>query len=149
MIIDDTLYRCGINTILWRFLTLKEVEKVLNECHSGACGGNLSGYATMQKILRVCYFRPIIFHDCILAIQKSHACQIYDQNFFASLAPLQCVIVVGPFTKWGIDFMTCNHHSFEGHGSIIVVVNCFTKWAESMPTSIKLMKQLYTFSSTT
>ena len=30
--------------------------------------------------------------------------------------------------------MTCNPHSAGGHAYIIVVVDYFTKWAESMPT---------------
>ena len=48
--------------------------------------------------------------------------------------PLHPVITVGPFAKWGIDFMTCNPHSAEGHAYIIVAVDYFTKWAEAMPT---------------
>ena len=44
------------------------------------------------------------------------------------------VITVGPFMKWGVDFMTCNPHSAEGHAYIIVAVDYFTKWAEAMPT---------------
>ena len=44
------------------------------------------------------------------------------------------VVSVGPFSKWGIDFMTCNPHFSGGHGYIIVAVNYFTKWAEAMPT---------------
>lgn len=30
--------------------------------------------------------------------------------------------------------MTCNPHSYEGHGYIIVVVDYFTKWTKAMPT---------------
>jgi hypothetical protein len=30
--------------------------------------------------------------------------------------------------------MTCNPHSVEGHGYIIVTMDCFTKWVEAMPT---------------
>ena len=41
---------------------------------------------------------------------------------------------MGPFTKWGIDYMTCNQVLARGHKYIIVVVDYFTKWAEAMPT---------------
>ena len=60
MIVSDTLYRRGVDTVLRRCLTHEEIEKVLNDCHSGACGGHQSGYATAQKILRAGYFWPTI-----------------------------------------------------------------------------------------
>jgi hypothetical protein len=44
------------------------------------------------------------------------------------------MVSVGPFAKWGIDFMTCHPHSAEGHGYIIVAIDYFTKWVEAMPT---------------
>jgi hypothetical protein len=47
-------------------------------------------------------------------------------------APLHPMVSVGPFAKWGIDFMTCHPHSVGGHGYIIVVVNYFMKWAKEM-----------------
>ena len=49
-------------------------------------------------------------------------------------APLFPVIAVGPFTKWGVDYMTCNIVSTQGHKYIIVDVDYFIKWAEAMPT---------------
>lgn len=49
-------------------------------------------------------------------------------------SPLHPVVTVGPFAKWGIDFMTCNPRSAGGHGYIIVAIDYFTKWAEAMPT---------------
>ena len=48
--------------------------------------------------------------------------------------PLHPIIAVGPFAKWGIDFITCNPHSAGGHAYIILAVDYFTKWAEAMPT---------------
>jgi hypothetical protein len=42
-------------------------------------------------------------------------------------------IVVGPFTKWRIDFTTCHLASARGHHYIIVAVDYFTKWVEAMP----------------
>eukprot|EP00253_Pinus_taeda_P015219 PITA_15219 len=49
-------------------------------------------------------------------------------------AHLHPAITIGPFAKWGIDYMTCNPHLAGGHGYIIVVVDYFTKWVEAMPT---------------
>jgi hypothetical protein len=49
-------------------------------------------------------------------------------------APMFPVIVVGPFTKWGIDFTTCHLTSARGHHYIIIAVDYFTKWVEAMPT---------------
>jgi hypothetical protein len=51
LIIDNTLYRRGVDKIVCRFLTHEEAELVLNDCHSGACGGHLFKLATTQKIL--------------------------------------------------------------------------------------------------
>eukprot|EP00253_Pinus_taeda_P001934 PITA_01934 len=49
-------------------------------------------------------------------------------------APLYPIIAVGPFAKWGIDFITCKPHSAGGHAYIILVVDYFTKWAKAMST---------------
>jgi hypothetical protein len=46
IIFGDTLYRQGIDSVFRRCLTFDEAEKALNDCHSGACGGHMSGYAT-------------------------------------------------------------------------------------------------------
>ena len=107
---------------------------MLNDCHSGACGGHMSGYATAQKILRAGYFWPSLFKDCITAVRKCHNCQVFDRKMRAPPAPLHPIITVGPFAKWGIDFITCNPHSAGGHAYIILAVDYFTKWAEAMPT---------------
>ena len=134
LIIDDTLYHRGVDSILRHFLTLEEVEAVLNDCHNGACGGHLSGLATTQKKLCVEYFFPLIFKCCFEVVKKCHPCQVYTQNMCAHLAPLFPVVIVGPFTKWGIDYTTCNLPSAKGHKYMIVAVDYFKKWVEAMPT---------------
>jgi hypothetical protein len=134
IILGDTLYRRGVDSVFRRCLTFDEAERALNDCHSGACGGHMSGYATAQKILRAGYFWPSLFKDCITAVQKCHACQAYNQKMRSHPDPLHPVVSVGLFAKWGIDFMTCHPHSAGGHGYIIVAVDYFTKWAEAMPT---------------
>jgi hypothetical protein len=79
-------------------------------------------------------FWPSLFNYCIIVVQKSHAFQTYNHKIWSHPAPLHPVVSVGPFTKWGIDFMTCHPHSARGHGYIIVAVDYFMKWAEVMPT---------------
>jgi hypothetical protein len=130
----DTLYHRGIDSVFRRCLNFDEDEKDLNDCHSRACGGHMYGYATAQKILRAGYFWPSLFNDCITAVQKCHAYQTYNHKIQSHPSPLHLVVLVGPFEKWGIDFMTCHPHSARGHGYIIVAVDYFTKWVEAMPT---------------
>jgi hypothetical protein len=134
LLIGDILYRRGVDTILHRCLTIDEADRVLNDCHSGACGGHLSGMSTAQKIIRVGYFWPTLFHDCIHAVKRCEKCQLYANKARAPPALLHPVITIGPFCKWGIDFMTCNPPSNNGHKYIVVTVDYFTKWAEAMPT---------------
>ena len=74
LIIGDTLYRRGVDSILRRCLTHEEAEIVLNDAHSGACGGHLSGLATAENILRASYFLPTIFKDCVEAVKHCHPC---------------------------------------------------------------------------
>eukprot|EP00253_Pinus_taeda_P011565 PITA_11565 len=116
-IVGDTLYRLGVDSVLRRCLTFEEAERVLNDCHSGACGGHMSGYATTQKILRAGYFWPSIFKDCILFVHSCHEWQIYQQKMCAPPAPLHPVVTVDPFAKWGIDYVTCNPRSAGGMGT--------------------------------
>jgi hypothetical protein len=74
IILGDTLYRSGIDSTFQCCLMFDEAEKALNDCHSGACGDHMSGYATAQKILRAGYFWPSLFNDCIIVVQKCHTC---------------------------------------------------------------------------
>lgn len=110
------------------------MEKVLNDYHSGACGGHLSGLATTQKILHAGYYWPTIFKDCMNVVKKCHLFHVFTNNMCAHPAPLFPVIAVGPFSRWGINFTTCTPTSAEGHRYIIVGVDYFTKWVEAMPT---------------
>ena len=130
---DNTLYRRGLDSILRRCLTHEEAEFVLNYFHGGVCCGHLSGLSTTQKILRARYFWPSIFKDCVNAVKKCHPCQVFACNMCSHPAPLHLIVTVGPFPKWGLEFMDCNPVLARGHHHIIVAVNYFTKWVEAMP----------------
>ena len=55
LIIGYTLYCRGVDSVLCQCLTHEEADIVLNDSHSGACGGYLSGLAIAQKILHAGY----------------------------------------------------------------------------------------------
>jgi len=46
LVLNNTLYLCGNDTILLHCLTQQEAKYVLNDSHSRACRGHLSGFAT-------------------------------------------------------------------------------------------------------
>jgi hypothetical protein len=46
LILDDTLYHQGVDCALCQCLIHEEVELVLNDCHTGACGGHFSRFET-------------------------------------------------------------------------------------------------------
>jgi hypothetical protein len=134
LLIGDILYRRGVDIVLCRCLTIDKVDQVLKNCHSGACGGHLFRMSTAQKIIHAGYFWPILFHDFIHTMKRCDKCQLYSNKARAPPSLLHLVITAGPFCKWGIDFMTCNPPSSNGHKYIVIVVDYFTKWAEAMPT---------------
>jgi hypothetical protein len=46
IILGDTLYCRGIDSVFRRCLTFDEADKAFNDYHFGACGGHMSVYAT-------------------------------------------------------------------------------------------------------
>jgi hypothetical protein len=94
----------------------------------------MSGLETTQNILRIGYFWMTLIKDCVESVKKCHPCQIFSQKMRAHPAPMFPCHYLGPFTKWGIDYTTCNPPSTRGHHYIIVAVDYFTKWVEAMPT---------------
>ena len=111
---DDTLYHRGVDSVLRHCLTHDEAMVMVNDCHKGVCGGHLYGFSTVQKILRAGYFWPSIFKDCVDAVKRCHPCQVFTHNMRSKPASLHPIMIAGPFTKWGLDFMDCNLASAGG-----------------------------------
>jgi hypothetical protein len=133
LILEDTFYRRGVDYILRRCLTHEEVVIVLNDFHTGACGSHLSRLETTQNILQDGYFWPTLIKYYIESVKKCHPCQIFSLKMRAHPATIFPIITVGPFTKWGVDYTTCNPPSARGHHYIIVAIDYFTKWVKAMP----------------
>jgi hypothetical protein len=74
LVLEDTLYRRGVDCILHWCLTHKEEKIVLNDCHIRACGGHLSGLEIFQNILRAGYFWMTLIKYCVESVKKCHPC---------------------------------------------------------------------------
>ena len=61
-------------------------------------------------------------------LRNAHLVNIFYPKKRTHPNPLHPVIAIGPFSKWGIDFMHCKPTSIGGNGYIIVVVDYFMKW---------------------
>jgi len=72
------LYHRGVDNILCHFLAHEEVEVVLNEFHSGACGGHLSN--DNQKAIVSWLFLAINFKDYIEVVKKCHLTKCSLEN---------------------------------------------------------------------
>jgi hypothetical protein len=92
------------------------------------------GWLQPKKFYVSSYFWPSIFKDCIEVVKKFPPCQIFQKKARTHPAPLHPIVIIDPFSKWGIDFMQCKPTSVGGHGYIIIVIDYFTKWVEAMPT---------------
>ena len=75
---------------------------MLNDFHSGSCGGHLSEMATAQKILHAGYFWPLIFKNCHEAIKKCPPCQHFYPKKHTRPTLLHPVIAIGPFPNGGL-----------------------------------------------
>ena len=115
LILNDTLYWHGIDSILRQCLTHEEVGQVLNDCHYGACSSHFFGMATTHKILRAGYFWPSIFKDFHEVVKKFPPCQFfipksvptlicYTLSFSLALSPnggwISCIVILPQLGAW-------------------------------------------------
>lgn len=57
-LIDDTLYRRGLNGTLLRYVECDESEKALQEVHEGICVDHSNNLALEKKLVRIGYYWP-------------------------------------------------------------------------------------------
>jgi hypothetical protein len=63
--------------ILLNFLTLEEVEEIINEFHKGLCGGHHAWRVTVYKILIVGYYWPSLFSDVNCMVRDFVECHMF------------------------------------------------------------------------
>ena len=72
------------------------------------------GYQQPSFFLCVGYFWSTIFKICVEVLKHCHPCHIYTRNMRTHPTPLNPMIMVGPFSKWGVVFHGLQRNSYYG-----------------------------------
>jgi hypothetical protein len=96
-LIDQTLYWKDPLGVLLKCLGPPEAEMIMDEFHSGLCGGHHFWRATTHKILRDGYYWPTIFTDVCKGVRACIKCQKFAGKQQLRSLPLKPVVVSGPF----------------------------------------------------
>ncbi|KAA3481786.1 RNA-directed DNA polymerase [Gossypium australe] len=81
--------------------------------------------------MRFGYYWSTIEEDCISYAKKRHKCQIYGDKIHVPPSPLHVMTSLWPFSIWGMDVIgLISPKASNGHRSIFVVIDYFTKWVE-------------------
>ena len=92
IIIRGKLYWKSFDGILLTCVDNKHAEKVLNDMHSGECGGHFMARTTAHKILRADFWWPTLFKDAHVLVRKCDACQHFTGKLkFSGNVPLKIV----------------------------------------------------------
>ncbi|KAL3756018.1 hypothetical protein ACJRO7_002969, partial [Eucalyptus globulus] len=128
----DVLYKKSFDSTLLRCVDAKEANRLMKEIHEGECGPHMNGHLLARKIMRLSYYWLTIESDCIQHVRCCHQCQIYGDKINAPPNELHQMSQSWPFSMWGIDVIgPINPKASNGHRSILVAIDYFTKWIEA------------------
>ena len=102
---DPYLFKYCSDQIFQRCLLDDEVTRVIQFCHSKACGDHFSLKKTAAKILHCGFYWPTLFKDSHAFCKVCKNCQIVGFILKKNMMPLNPIIVIEIFDCWRIDFM--------------------------------------------
>ena len=71
---EPYLWKYCADQVIRRCVEQKEVQSILNFCHSYACGGHFGPQTTARKVLDSGFFWPSIFHDSYVLCAHCEKC---------------------------------------------------------------------------
>ena len=126
------LYRKNHDGVYLRCVGKEETRYIIENFHSKYGTSHGSGLAMAHQISRAGYYWPTLFKDTYEHVKTCHKCQIAGTRERNLAMPLQPVIEVKPFTKWGLDFIgPINPPSSGHHQYILTATDYCTRWTEA------------------
>ncbi|XP_071699829.1 uncharacterized protein [Rutidosis leptorrhynchoides] len=129
---NGVLYRKSFSGPNLRCLTPQQAIDVVKEMHEGLCAQH-SGYRTVVgRIMRQGYYWQSIYKDTTEVIKTCDACQRHGTVQHLPKYDLISVSSAWPFCKWAIDMVGPFPRSVGNAKFLVVVIDFFNKWVESM-----------------
>lgn len=122
----------GEDGIQQRVLYKSEAQTSIKQCHDGVCGGHFAINSTTHKILSLGYYWPNLFQNVKLHCITCKTCQLYGRREL-SHGEFHPIIPIGPFEKWGVDFVRPLPKTQHKNQYLIVATDYLTKWSEAQP----------------
>ncbi|MCO5554789.1 hypothetical protein L7F22_008324 [Adiantum nelumboides] len=140
-IVMENLYYRTVVDVLLRHVLPQEQEFVLEEVHTGIAGGHFALLITARKILQAGLWWPTLFQEAKDYVQKCDAYQWLGQLLKMFRMPLQSMLPLEPFQKWGLDFIGpfMPITTITGNRYILTAMDYATKWMETWPLKVFLM----------
>src|SRR5450759_702690 len=135
-LVQDILFKVGPDQKLRRCVNKKEALRVLHTFHSGEEGGHFGVQTTIRKIRTAWYWWPTLHKDVKKYIRSCGPCQHSGKPSVRDHWALTPIIPLGPFAKWGIDFIGPISPASRTHRNryIILATDYGTKWVEAKAT---------------
>ena len=115
------MYRKGTDQIIRRWVPEEEQKAVLQEAHQGIAGGHFSKEIIGRKILQAELWWPTVLKEAHNYAKQCLWCQKEGRPDNKHRMPLNLVLPMESFQKWGLDFVgpikprakrTCNRGTF-------------------------------------
>ena len=107
-------------------------QSVLEQCHTGMCGGHLGIRKTMEQVRRRAFWfgwRNDVRKFCRRCIN----CRSYHRGKLPRTAALRPIVAGAPFERLSIDLTGPHTRSSRGSVYIFTCIDPFTKWVEAFP----------------
>lgn len=133
-IIDNVLYKKGLDGAFLRCVDKDQHKKLLNSLHNEAFGDNFSFTMSSFKIMRNRLQWPGMFVDAYKWVGKYEKCKLFSGKPRLVAPPLKPMVVKEQFKQWGLEFIgPLNPTSGAGHTHVQKTMDYFTKWVEEIP----------------
>ncbi|KAL1326344.1 hypothetical protein AAHE18_13G221400 [Arachis hypogaea] len=134
VLLADELYKKGIDGSLMRCLSQEDQNIALGEVHNGICGAHQAGKKMRWVLYRNHVFWPSMIKDCTDYAKACQECQKRGSIQQIPAAELHSIIKPWPFKGWDLDLIGLIHPpSSKQHKFILVAIDYFTKWVETVP----------------